>query len=54
MKIIAAIAARFSRKKTEEPDHFEQRLRALTAPKPKKRLMEEHHNPALFRRAAHA
>lgn len=52
MKIIAALFARFTRKKAEEHDVFEQRLQALKAPAPRglARRVQHSETPILFRR----
>ena len=50
MKIIAALLSRFSRRKTDEPDVFDQRLRSMTAPAAKKRQPRREVAPVLFRR----
>ena len=50
MKIIAALLSRFSRRKAEEPDFFDQRLQSMTKPVAKSRLARRRSAPVLFRR----
>ena len=53
MKIIAALLSRFSRRKADEPDHFEKRLTSLTAPPTPRRPSQTKVSPVLFRRDMH-
>jgi hypothetical protein len=53
MKIIAALLSLFSRRKADEPDHFEKRLTSLTAPQNPRRPSPTKVSPVLFRRELH-
>lgn len=53
MKIFAALLRLLSRRKADEPDHFEKRLTSLTAPQNPRRPSQTRVSPVLFRRDLH-